>query len=516
MSDINPIEIIRRYERKELDRATAVGYLKSIIESGSTAESRVRSVELLGKFGLDKPEDFKFLENLVTSETDENVRLVSVGIIVDKFLEEAEDLLKWVFKNEKSADCLLDIYNALASCVSGFAKDILYSMEETIGMNKLIQYDLLPKEAMALELLGRHLCAIEHIYKQKEWIFNGLKVKNNHVFSLEIEMSYNKINSKFFSLFSNLQKLRLFDCELTDYYCVRNLSSLLITGTEEGHINSIYDLKGLETLTNLKVLNLSGNRISEIKNLENLINLMSLNLSENNIIEIEGLDTLVQLEVLNLEHNNLEEIKNLDHLKNLRELDLSQNQNIPEIKGLSNLRNLEVLKLSNNYLISEIKGLCNLINLRILDISKDGFMLDKKGYALFLNARTLISEHRDVKEIISYENQKNREVLEKYRGYIKEIKGLSNLSNLRELYLEGNQINEIKALENLRKLEILDLRFNKIKEIKGLENLKKLKTLRLVKNNICQIKGLEGIENDLGVSNPQKFVDYCDKKKRFL
>ena len=52
MTDVNPTEIYRRYERKELDTAAAVGYSKSVIESSSDEDLRVWSVEVLGKMDL--------------------------------------------------------------------------------------------------------------------------------------------------------------------------------------------------------------------------------------------------------------------------------------------------------------------------------------------------------------------------------------------------------------------------------------------------------------------------------
>jgi len=513
MSDLNPTEIYRRYQRNELDKLPAVVYLKTIIESSNDEELRVRSVELLGEMDLDVDEVFEYFEQLLTIDSSDILKSKVIRILYRDFHDISKKKLLKIFEGAASPEFLLGVYGALIDKKSEHIEDLINFMEETVGLKQLVNYDLIPKEAMALELLGRHLCTLETIYKQKEWIFNSLVIKDNRVFSIEIEMSYNKINSKFFSLFSNLQKLRLFDCELIDYYTLENLASLLITGTEEGHINNINDLKGLETLINLKDLNLNGNNISEIKNLENLKNLRSLNLSENIINELEGLDSLVQLEVLNLDHNNLEEIKNLDNLTNLRELNLSQNQNIPEIKGLNNLTDLEVLILSNNYLINEIKGLDGLKNLRLLDLSKDSFMIDKEGYESLLNVRMLLSENREIIEIIGCENEQYRKSLEKYRSYIKEIKGLDYLINLKELYLEGNQITEIKGLDKLENLELLDLRSNKIEEIKGLENLKRLKTLRLAENSILPIEGLEGIENDLGVYEPQKFVEYCKNKK---
>ena len=85
MSDLNPADVYGRYRRKELDAASAVHYLKSIIESGSEADSRVRSLEFLANMELNELVDFKFLENLVTSDTDKNIRVIGAQIVIYNF-----------------------------------------------------------------------------------------------------------------------------------------------------------------------------------------------------------------------------------------------------------------------------------------------------------------------------------------------------------------------------------------------------------------------------------------------
>jgi len=522
MSDLNPTEIYRRYQRNELDKLLAVDYLKSIIESNSEEESRVRSVEILGEMNLDAGEVFEFFEQLVTSDLNEKVRLTAAQVVINNFLEKGEKLLRWVFQHEQSCECLLGIYNTLSSKETALVEDLLSLMEETIGKKYLVYHDLLNKEAMALELLGQHLCNLYVFFELEKWNFTDLTIKNQRVVSIRIENLYNSINSKFFSLFSGLQELVLIDCKLSDAFYLSAISSLRITGTEEGRLDSIDDIKGFEKLKNLRNLDLSTNNISEITKLENLTNLVNLNLSHNNISEIKGFETLKNLEVLNLEFNNIKEIKNLENLVNLRELNLSENKDITEIKSLGKLKNLEILILYNNYRINEIKGLEGSKNLRILNISKDSYMIDKEGIEAFLNWRSAFKDGMDVKEILKNQEilndkyKENRKKLEENRDYIKEIKGLDTLTNLEELSLEGNSISEIKGLEKLKKLRLLDLSRNKIKEIKGLENLKKLQTLILTNNNITPIEGLEGLENDSGVSEPQKFVEYCYEKKRAI
>ena len=519
MSDLNPTEIYRRYQRNELNKALAVDYLKSIIESSSEEDLRIQSVEFLGEMDLKANEIYEYFEQLITSDLNEKVRLVAARAIINNFIEKGESLLKWVIKHELSCDCLIGIYFTLSTKKSVLIEDLLLLMEESIGKTYRISHDLLPKEAMALELLGRHLCNLYVFLKAKKWKFYDLKIINHQVVSIKIENLYNSINSKFFSLFSGLQELILYDCKLNDAFHLSGLSCLIINGTEEGQLDSIDEIKDFEKLKNLRELDLSINNISEITKLEMLTNLVKLDLSQNDIKEIKGLETLKNLEILNLEWNKIGEIKNLQNLVNLKELNLSDNKDISKIRGLRKLKTLEILRLYNNYSIDEIEGLEGLKNLRILDISKDSGMIDLELASKAITWIAPFEEGMDVKEYTKNQESLNkkymecRKKLENNRDYIREIKGLNTLTNLEELYLVGNSIAEIKGLGRLKKIRILDLSKNKIKEIKGLENLKNLKTLVLTNNNIIPIEGLEGLENDSGVSEPQKFVEYCYEKK---
>jgi len=497
MSDLNPTEIYRRYQRNELEKGLAVDYLKSIIESNSDEGLRVQSVTLLGEMDLGAEEIYEYFEQLLTSDLNEEVRLAAVQAIINNFLEKGERLLKWVIKHEQSCDCLLGIYHTFSSKESVLVNDLLLLMEENIGKNYRISHDLLPKEAMALELLGRHLCNLYVFLEAKQWKFYDLKIINNRVVSIKIENLYNSINSKFFSLFSGLQELILYDCKLNDAFHLSVLSRLIINGTEDGQLDSIDEIKGFENLKNLRELDLSINNISEITKLDLLTNLVKLDLSQNDIKEIKGFETLKNLEILNLEWNNIGEIKNLQNLVNLKELNLSDNEDIAKIKGLRKLKSLEILRLYNNFLIVEIEGLEELKNLRILDISKDSGMIDLELASKALTMIVPFEEGMDVKEYTKNQERLNknyeeyRKILENNRDYIREINGLDTLTNLEELFLVGNSILEIRGLEKLKKLRLLNLSKNKISKIKGLDKLVNLEELDLSYNPITNMEGLE-------------------------
>lgn len=62
MSDLNPTEIFSRYQRNELDKITAVNYLKTFAEKCSEELLRVEAVGYLGKTNLKADEIFKFLD----------------------------------------------------------------------------------------------------------------------------------------------------------------------------------------------------------------------------------------------------------------------------------------------------------------------------------------------------------------------------------------------------------------------------------------------------------------------
>ena len=53
-------------------------------------------------------------------------------------------------------------------------------------------------------------------------------------------------------------------------------------------IENIREIKGLDQLTNLKILELNRNKITEIVGFEKLVNLEELSLNSNHILKIKG------------------------------------------------------------------------------------------------------------------------------------------------------------------------------------------------------------------------------------
>ena len=124
---------------------------------------------------------------------------------------------------------------------------------------------------------------------------------------------------------------------------------------------------GLEKFTQLKGLNLSGNRLTDVTSLEKLTQLESLLLGNNKLTEVSnGLEKLTQLKELYLSGNQLTDVKGLEKLTQLKELYLDGNQ-LTDVKGLEKLTQLKELHLDGNQL-TDVRGLEKLTQLTRLDL----------------------------------------------------------------------------------------------------------------------------------------------------
>ena len=192
-----------------------------------------------------------------------------------------------------------------------------------------------------------------------------------------------------------------------------------LTLFQEGR-KDISDLTGLESATNLKILNLAANNIADISPLSDLTNLTSLSLWDNDVTDISALANLTKLKRLHLAGNNISNLSPLARLSNLERLSLqSMTTSISDISALANLTNLEFLNLTANN-ITDISALANLTKL------EDLFLGDNN---------------------------------------IADISALSGLTNLTELGLSENNITDISALTGLTRLTGLYISDNNISDL---------------------------------------------------
>lgn len=188
--------------------------------------------------------------------------------------------------------------------------------------------------------------------------------------------------------------------------------------------NLISTIRGLDTLTNLRTLDLSFNKIKHIKNISTLTSLTELYFVQNRITKIESLDSLVNLTMIELAANRIREIENLDHLTSLKELWLGKNK-ITSIQNLAPLTSLRLVDLKSNRLTS-ISGLEALTELEDLYVSH--------------NAITEIGPD-------SLKTNTKLRVLDISNNRITKLENISHLKNLEEFWASANGFNDFREVE---------------------------------------------------------------------
>jgi len=297
------------------------------------------------------------------------------------------------------------------------------------------------------------------------------------IYDVRIEVDSDRLN------LANRNIKRISDIKGLD--SLQNLKYLILAN------NNISKIENLNMLSNLEELDLSMNEIEEIYSLENLVNLKQLNLSQNHIQEIKGLDSLKNLEILNLSYNQINRIEGLNNLKNLHFLALFYNE-ISEIQNIDALENLKELYLDFNR-IATISGLEKLANLENLSVRQNRISKIENINALS-NLTSLDLSRNQISKIEGLEGNKNLKFLNLYMNVISEIQGLDHLTVLEELTLFDNNIKKIENLSNLKLLKKIDLMNNSISDMKGLEKLDNLEYLSLISNRISEINSIDNLK----------------------
>lgn len=243
----------------------------------------------------------------------------------------------------------------------------------------------------------------------------------------------------------------------------RQLKSLCL---RQNLIESISELEVLPAET-MEELDFYDNRIKHISsNLNTLVNLKNLDLSFNNIKHIKNIDKLVNLENLYFVQNKISSIENLSTLRKLKNLELGGNR-ITEIgaESLKGLDNLEEIWLGKNA-IPRLVNLHYLKSLRVLSIQ--GNRLKKlEGLEELENLEELYVSNNFISKIEGLEHNKRLTVLDVTSNKITKIENVGHLSELTDLWASFNQIDQSfeslgEELKNLTKFETIYLEGNPI------------------------------------------------------
>jgi hypothetical protein len=235
----------------------------------------------------------------------------------------------------------------------------------------------------------------------------------------------------------------------------------------------LQSLSGIESLTNLKELEVVGFEMEDTTALNNLNNLEFIHLEVNKLVVFTPPSEMLKLKNLELSKcKSLKEIKNTRFPLAINSLDLSLT-NLEAIPELTGLKTIDIFKIDNCLQLKDLYGL------REVETIGKNNKLDFSGCPNI--------EHLDgIAHLSAGMLEFDFEYIPKNIPYNK-IKGL-RLASLKTL--EG-----IEQFRNLEKLVLFDDRRNgaDIKELLPLKNLQHLTYLYL--GNCQQLRSLDGIEN---------------------
>ena len=217
----------------------------------------------------------------------------------------------------------------------------------------------------------------------------------------------------------------------------------LITLTKlELYDNQIEDINGIQSLTNLIILDLSYNGIRDMSPVSNCILLEELYIAQNKLRKIEGLNNMQNLRILDLGANRIRLMEGLDNLTSLQSLWLGKNK-IETIACIGNLPKLRQLDIQNNRITSIGEGqIQNLGSLEELYLAcnaieiMDNFPINSPLGTLDLSYNKIISI-QGVELLTNLEELwMTKSLLESYD----DLAPLTKLSGLKCLYLEHSPV----------------------------------------------------------------------------
>ncbi len=494
----NPRKIYEALRKGEIDKNSAADLLIYLIENADMVGTRIESIKTLQKIGNKSDKVFSILENLMISDSYEEIRTLAAITLKFLFKEKALSPLKWALDNEKSWQFLLDIVSYISEINNDHAKAILIEKIKKFE-NYQFTKNLSPlfKTKEIYKFGANNLTHIINNYIVIQYFKEALKEINYRVekgLVTELNLSFAsekyfgwkvlKYLSSFLGYFNELCKLELRSNQIGKFpNSIFSLNSLKFIDLSHNNINTLPE--GIRTLKCLEYLNLRYNNLKEIPNsINSLTNLKTLDLKHNKLSTLPStIGKLTSLEVLNLHGNQFNilpsALQDLSSLKTLK-LGLNSLNTVPE--WIRNLSSLKKLGLGGN------KALCNFqewidflpplveLNLYDSDIKK---LPDSIG---ILNSL----------EILKLPNNQITELPDSFK----------KLSNLKKLDLSWNDITFLPEwINSLSSLEELNLRGNKLKSLP--ESISSLTSLKIL--NVTLNKNLIDIPKELQNKGVQIF-----------
>ncbi|MFX1493690.1 MAG: leucine-rich repeat domain-containing protein [Promethearchaeota archaeon] len=492
--NLQPSLIYSDYRGQNIGKSKAVDLLIVIIENIENDDIRKECIDILNKIDIKQNRVFKILENILISDSNENLRYAATKVIKNKFREKALKPFLWALQHESCYNCLLTILKSLEEFSDKKVNNMLINEINKIENEKFIA------SLSSLFVINR----IENYSTQ-----DLAKILINHstIFSL---------SKKFKKLKYNLENSLVSELDLS------NVDDPVIDWRHRELLQDVTDIIGIQNLLNLK-------RIEFFPLNWALNNDLTFNCAMALIEALEGLNNYVAKNTLISQIEKIKDKEFANSIKDLLETNISfDNFSISNLSDiLRNFITISYLKKRNSQLKYEIekgvviklhiegKPIVNLSilikylsSLRQLVLKKCNIYKFPESINTFKNLELLDLEGNNI-EHLSFHNgiPNSLKVLNLNDNQLKNLPfSFGELYRLESLNLSNNQLTEIPdSLGHLSSLKNLNLGNNKLEKIPdSIGDLKSLKYLNLNSNKLTVLPESIGLLRSLELLNIAK------------
>ncbi len=519
---LKPNKIYEDFRKRNLGLSKTIDLLITLMENIDDDTTRKECIDILNKIDFKHKKVFKILENLLISDTNENVRYSAAKVIKTKFLNKAVIPFLWALQHESSYDCLITIVKSLEEIIDERVVTLLIEEVEKINiakfktsLNELFNRTTINKYSQKdfAEILINNITLKFLIKKFKKINF---KVKNGLISELDLSNVDNQViywrdrnslenHSDLIGIqnLKNLERIKFFPLKWVVNNDLTYKSSIALIQALEGlntrpaketlitQLLLIEEPKFRKSVTNLiyhsPLEKFSVSQLSDI--LKNFLTIsflrknhphLNFEVESGNIIEIkleedplitlpEYINQFSSLKSLILKNCSLYSLPDsIGSFKHLEILGLEGNNLKVLTESLSDLRSLEYLNLKNNELKKIPYSLGRLSNLTYLNLESNKLTEIPKSIGYISSLKYFNISRNSLKKIPA---------------------SLGSLKSLQELNLRLNNLNLIpESLGLLDSLEILDLDNNNLKNLpNSITSISTLKKLSIEDNQLVQL-----------------------------
>ena len=444
--ELTPGKIYEEYSNNNLDKSSAIILLLSLIENSDSNNVRVDSIKELERIKADDNNTFKFLENLLISDSSEAVRSETAIVLNNLFQDKSLEPMKWALIHENSPSCLKTIYLILIKII----KNIVEFKNSISRTTLLTEVKSIGRKEFKLGL--EILCESQELEKFTKNELGDILI--NYFTITFLEKTYWRLKYK-------IEKCKIVELNfifkgLTSLpEVIKDLSNLKTLILRYNQLTQLPDWLG--SLSYLETLNINVNNLNKLPaSIGMLFSLKELFLWKNELTTLPNtIGNLSHLETLNLRLNQLSSLpETIGNLGSLKDLNLHDNQLTYLPESLSTLNSLEKLNLSWNNIKVLPESLGFLPSLKVLDLERNELVNLPNNIVHLSSLEFLNLSDNKLKKIPDrISNLTSLQYLNLSRNELDYVpKSIESLTSLRELYLGENNISMIpKSLKNLEK-----------------------------------------------------------------